>query len=69
MAIIRDFRRKDGDVIRIHGSEGLYQLRNSRKGTAIVYVGGASPEQIALVQRGRGLSLSSSAFEYVMALN
>ncbi|MEM9217619.1 MAG: choice-of-anchor L domain-containing protein [Cyanobacteria bacterium P01_F01_bin.150] len=64
-AIITDFNPdEDGDVIQLHGNAGEYQLQVVGDSTRI-FRNGFQPERIATIEGVTGLSLNSSAFQYV----
>ncbi|MGJ3246510.1 MAG: beta-propeller fold lactonase family protein [Elainellaceae cyanobacterium] len=64
-AYIKDFKLNQQDIIRLHGSAGLYELQTSRGNTEILYKTSAqTTELIGVVRNVVGMELSSAAFEY-----
>lgn len=68
-ALIQDFSRAEGDVIRLKGVASNYALGGSPQdlpgGTAIYLKTSGQDELIAVVQNTSNLSLNSSSFNYV----
>jgi Ca2+-binding RTX toxin-like protein len=70
-ALVTDFSKSKGDVIKLKGNAGDYVLDSltlgSTSGTGIFYKGttGTGHELIGLLQGVSGLSLNSSAFSFV----
>lgn len=63
-AMITDFNPGEGDVIQLHGDDSEYTLQVVGDSTRIVR-NGFQPERIATIEGVTGLSLNSSAFQYV----
>lgn len=68
-ALIKDFRRAEGDVIQLRGQANNYVLGNASadlpSGTAIFRKTAGANELIGVVQDVNNLSLTSGAFSYV----
>ncbi|MEO0644846.1 MAG: right-handed parallel beta-helix repeat-containing protein [Cyanobacteria bacterium J06650_10] len=66
---IKDFKRKQGDKIQLHGQAKDYQLKKITLGkvdaTGIFLKSGTTPELVGVVQGTETLTLQSNAFSYV----